>query len=345
MTEATLTVTGLSKRYGGTDVLRDIGLTIARGEFTTLLGPSGCGKTTLLRIIAGLEMADCGTLRLGERDITALPANRRPINTVFQHFALFPHLDASENIAFGLRSRQLPEADITMRVAEALSMLHITECATRQVDLLSGGQKQRVALARALVNQPELLLLDEPMSALDAQLRAEVQLELRRLQRRLGSSFLLVTHDQAEAMTVSDRILVMDQGRIVQAGTPSDIYEHPRNRFVAGFLGAANLIAARRAAGGVATDFGLLSADRQPDWQEGTISIRPERIVMLGLRPEQNGVAGTIREIVYQGDHQELFVSVSPTTLLRVHGSPGSGAIGEEVWLHIPAASVRVLDD
>jgi spermidine/putrescine transport system ATP-binding protein len=345
VTDAALTVDGLAKRYAGTEVLRAISLEIGRGEFTTLLGPSGCGKTTLLRIIAGLELADRGTLRLGERDITALPADRRPINTVFQHFALFPHLDVFENIAFGLRSRRVPAADLGMRVAEALSMLHLGECARRHVDQLSGGQKQRVALARAMVNRPELLLLDEPMSALDAQLRAEVQLELRRLQRRLGSSFLLVTHDQLEAMTVSDRILVMDRGRIVQAGTPSEIYEHPRNRFVAGFLGAANLIAARRAPGGVATDFGELVADRQPDWLEGTVSIRPERIVVQGRRSEQNGVAGTIQEIVFRGGHQELFVGVSPLTQLRVHAPPGSAAIGQEIWLHIPAASVRVLDD
>jgi len=226
-----LAVTGVTKRFGPVTALSDVSLTVASGEFVTILGPSGCGKTTLLRIVAGLEVADGGQVFLGGNDITRLPAHKRHVNTVFQNYALFPHLDVYENIAFGLRSRRFPAEEVDARVRAALEMLHLEEMPRRRTFQLSGGQKQRVALARALVNQPDVLLLDEPMSALDAKLRAEVQLELRRLQRRLGKTFVLVTHDQNEAMTVSDRIFVMYRGRIVEQNTAEAVMSHPSNEY------------------------------------------------------------------------------------------------------------------
>ncbi len=327
-----LRVEGVSKSFDDVEVLRDVRFAVAGGEFVTLLGPSGCGKTTLIRILAGLEMADAGDVILGGRRVTDLPARHRPINTVFQNYALFPHLRVADNIAFGLRSRRFPGAEIEQRVRQAAQMLQLEPLAGRYPHQLSGGQKQRVALARALVNEPELLLLDEPMSALDAKLRAEVQIELRRLQRRLGKTFLLVTHDQDEAMTVSDRILVMRDGRIEQAGTPSDVYERPVNRFVAEFLGSANLIEGTRFDACVQTAYGVLVPAERPAWDVGTLAIRPERI-RLGRRPAGvNAVRGAVRDV---GDHVDLFIEPGP---LRVRTGPAEDLrAGAEVWLELPA--------
>ncbi len=240
-----LIVKGINKRFGNVEALKDVDLEVYSGEFLTLLGPSGCGKTTLLRIIAGLELPDTGHVYLGGQDVTSLPATKRQVNTVFQSYALFPHLSVYENIAFGLRSRKFPNSEVEKRVDKRMEMLGLQEMKNRRPDQLSGGQKQRVALARALVNEPEILLLDEPMSALDAKLRAQVQEDLRRIQRRLGKTFLLVTHDQSEALVCSDRLAVMHEGRVVQYGTPQEVYDFPKNRFVAEFLGAANLIKGR----------------------------------------------------------------------------------------------------
>jgi len=339
-----LRLSQVSKSFGQLRVLDHVGFTVEAGQFATLLGPSGCGKTTLLRIIAGLEVADRGQVALGGNDISALPANRRPINTVFQNYALFPHLSVYENIAFGLRSRRFAGEQIQRRVRDAMQMLQLDNgFEERYPDELSGGQKQRVALARALVNEPEVLLLDEPMSALDAKLRAEVQLDLRRLQRRLGKTFILVTHDQDEAMTVSDRILVMQDGRIVQSGTPLDVYEHPVNRFVARFLGLANLIPARRGMGRLETAFGAMRVKHLPQWESGTLAIRPERIRVSLLEPAGNAVSGVIRELIYRGDHIDLFVEpgelrarVSPTLRL---------AAGQRIWLELPPEHLEVLAD
>ena len=338
-----LQVEAVSKGFGGTPVLRDVALRVSGGEFVTLVGPSGCGKTTLIRIVAGLELADAGRVLLSGQDITPQPASRRPVNTVFQDYALFPHLSVFENVAFGLRSRKVPSPDVTRRVTASLELLQLGEFARRHPHQLSGGQKQRVALARALVNEPELLLLDEPMSALDAKLRAEVRLELRRLQRRLGTTFLLVTHDQDEAMTVSDRIFVMHEGRIEQFGPPAEVYEHPTNRFVAEFLGAANLLHGTAADGGVQTDLGLLTTRSRPPWAEGTLAIRPERIRLVPQAPSANGVQGRIREAVYCGDHVDLFVEPGP---LRVRTDPSSPVrVGDQVWLELPPEHLEVLRD
>jgi spermidine/putrescine transport system ATP-binding protein len=339
-----LTVEGVTKRFASVTALDDVTLAVARGEFVTILGPSGCGKTTLLRIVAGLEVADSGRVLLGDADITGQPANRRPINTVFQNYALFPHLDVYENIAFGLRARRFAAEEVDRRVRSALDMLHLEEVPSRRASQLSGGQKQRVALARALVNQPDVLLLDEPMSALDAKLRAEVQLELRRLQRRLGKAFVLVTHDQNEAMTVSDRILVMREGRIVQSGPPVQVYDRPRNRFVAEFLGTTNLIPARRNNGTVHTDLGVLLPREHPAWEQGVLAIRPERIVVRRERPAANAVRATVSEVIYRGDHLDVYLQPAN---LHLRSVPGGVSLqpGQRVWLELPTRHLEALGE
>ena len=333
---------GIRKSFNHTEVLRDVSLKVASGEFVTILGPSGCGKTTLLRIVAGLELADQGTVILSGRDITGLPANRRPVNTVFQSYALFPHLNVSENVAFGLKARRFPAEEIGRRVEAALGMLHLEGFRRRHPHQLSGGERQRVALARALVNQPDVLLLDEPMSSLDAKLRAEVQLELRLLQRRLGKTFILVTHDQNEAMTVSDRIFVMREGRIVQSGSPAEVYDHPASRFVAEFLGTTNLIPAASDNGGAChTALGPLLPRVPPPWPEGMLAIRPERIKVRSDRPMANGLRASVSELIYRGDHIDVFVQPGGLRLRCLAGVRLS--LGQRVWLELPAEHLEPL--
>ena len=242
MSEPLLTITGIHKSFSSTRVLDNVSLTIANGEFLTILGESGSGKTTLLRIIAGFERADGGTLTMQGSPIDQLPANRRNVNTVFQHYALFPHLTVFENIAYGLRAKQVPASEIKARVDAGLAQMRMTEMASRRPSQLSGGQQQRVALARALVNRPALLLLDEPLSALDASLRVHMQSELKALQRDTGITFVFVTHYQEEAITLSDRIAILRNGRLEQLDTPRELYNRPRTAYVATFIGKANLL-------------------------------------------------------------------------------------------------------
>jgi spermidine/putrescine transport system ATP-binding protein len=342
-----LRLEGISKSFDSVPVLEEIDLEVASGEFVAILGPSGCGKTTLLRILAGLEIPDAGRVFLGGREVGRLPANQRPINTVFQSYALFPHLTVYENIAFGLRSRRCSEDEIRRRVGEAMEMLRVGELNRRQPHLLSGGQKQRVALARALVNEPEVLLLDEPMSALDARLRADVQIELRRLQRRLEKTFILVTHDQDEAMTVADRLVVMNAGRIEQAGRPREIYEKPFSRFVAEFIGSANLIPAEQNGKahelGLVTPLGVLVVTRKPDWQRGTLAIRPERIAVRDTPPRINGIQVAVRDWVYRGDHLDIWVEPGP---LRLRTSPlVTVSRDQPLWIELPPDHLEILVD
>ncbi len=242
MTEARplLVLTGLSKAYGNNVVLNKFDLTIFDGEFFTLLGPSGCGKTTVLRMIAGLETADIGEIHLAGQEISSLPAEKRPVNTVFQSYALFPHMSVFDNVAFGLKMSGVVKSEIKSRVMEALEMVRLSDFAERKPSQLSGGQQQRVAIARAVVNRPKLLLLDESLSALDYKLRQQMQIELKRLQRKLGITFVFVTHDQEEALSMSDRVVVMNKGVVQQLGTPREIYENPANLFVAKFIGEIN---------------------------------------------------------------------------------------------------------
>jgi spermidine/putrescine transport system ATP-binding protein len=341
--EKNLVIRDITKKFGSVTALKTVNQEVRQGEFFTLLGPSGCGKTTLLRLIAGLELPTTGSVILGGQDITALPAARRQVNTVFQSYALFPHLSIFENVAFGLRSRKFPDDAVQKRVAATLELLEMGEMRDRGPDQLSGGQRQRVAIARALVNEPDILLLDEPMSALDAKLRAQVQEELRRLQRRLGTTFIMVTHDQAEALVCSDRIAVMNAGEIIQCGTPEEVYDFPRNRFVAEFLGAANLLSAKRAAGGVETEIGFLKLNSEPIWPEGLVAIRPEWIKIGNTRPELNGVCATIQDIVYRGTNFDLSVSPGP---MRVRTNAFKHfAVGDQVWLELPPNELVVLEN
>ena len=305
-------VEGVSKAFGGVAAVRDVTLAVEPGEFVTLLGPSGCGKTTLLRLLAGFEEPDSGRLLISGRDMAGLPSYERPVNTVFQHYALFPHLSVAGNVAFGLRRSAYPPAEIPSRVAKALEMVRLQGLGERRIDQLSGGQKQRVALARAMVLEPDVLLLDEPMAALDLKLRKEMQVEVKNLQERLRTTFVFVTHDQDEALVMSDRIAVMSEGRIEQVGAPEQLYERPRTRFVADFLAVRNFLEATVAevAGGFATlrtKGGLLVRARDDGaWRTGEsvlVGIRPERIAIAdGGASDASALAGVIDDEIYLGD-------------------------------------------
>lgn len=338
-----LSLQKIKKSYGEVEAVKEISIDINSGEFFTLLGPSGCGKTTLLRIIAGLELQDSGRAILEGEDITRLPAIKRHINTVFQSYALFPHLNVLENVAFGLRSRKVPDNEVKTRVNKALDMLELGPMSDRLPSQLSGGQNQRVALARALVNEPKILLLDEPMSALDAKLRTQVQVELRRLQQKLGQTFILVTHDQDEALVVSDRIAVMRAGEIVQFGTPSEVYDYPESRFVAEFLGAANVFSGTYSDGLFHSEIGPLQFNKAPSWSEGEMAIRPEWIKISDTKPEINGIRATVKEIIYRGTNLDIWfdpgpIKVSSTTYENFN-------VGDELWLEITPSDLVVFDE
>lgn len=291
-----------------------VDLTIEAGEFFTLLGPSGCGKTTLLRMIAGFETPDAGAILISGRAMQGIPPHRRPVNTVFQSYALFPHLTVAENIGFGLRMRGVKRAERKRRVGDMMDLLQIGTSASRNVAMLSGGQRQRVALARALVNEPEVVLLDEPLSALDAKLRAELQIELHRMQRRLGMTFVFVTHDQHEALVMSDRIGVMSQGQLRQVGAVAEVYEQPRDMFVAEFLGLSNIWQITpEGAGAIGTPIGTLEINARVDG-ERTAMIRPEKIWLYSETAAPEGRAnmftGTVREAIYMGAATQYRVEI-----------------------------------
>jgi spermidine/putrescine transport system ATP-binding protein len=295
----------IQKSFGDVQVLKGINLEIRRGEFFSLLGPSGCGKTTLLRILAGFEFADSGAVLLRGQDVAPLPPNQRSVNTVFQNYALFPHMTVADNVAFGLKMRKVPSNQIKDKVKSALEMVEILAFADRRPAQLSGGQRQRVALARAIVNEPQVLLLDEPLSALDRKLRVNLQVELMRLQARLGLTFIFVTHDQEEALTMSDRMAVMNKGIIEQLGGVQEMYERPQNAFVAKFLGSSNLLEGTvTAANQVKTKLGLLEVrDHLPSvGQEVLLSIRPEKISLTRTQTQsQNTVSVRVTDDIYQG--------------------------------------------
>src|SRR5437764_14224958 len=278
---------GVTKRFEETTAVDDLSLEIERGSFFALLGPSGCGKTTTLRMIGGFEEPTEGKIFLGEREVSALPSYKRDVNTVFQSYALFPHLSIFENVAFGLRRRGVGKAELSERVGQALELVDLGGMGKRRPKQLSGGQQQRVALARALVNRPRVLLLDEPLGALDLKLRKEMQLELKRIQHEMGFTFVHVTHDQEEAMTMADWIVVMNRGRIEQLGEPADLYEHPRTAFVASFLGVSNMLPGTvDGPGSVRLDGGqsLRVAPSVLDGHQGAVSV--------GIRPEKLKIGG-----------------------------------------------------
>lgn len=320
---------GIRKYFDGKEVIPQLDLTINNGEFLTLLGPSGCGKTTVLRLIAGLETVDSGRIMLDNEDITHVPAENRYVNTVFQSYALFPHMTVFENVAFGLRMQKTPAAEITPRVMEALRMVQLETFAQRKPHQLSGGQQQRVAIARAVVNKPRLLLLDESLSALDYKLRKQMQNELKALQRKLGITFVFVTHDQEEALTMSDRIVVMREGRIEQDGTPREIYEEPKNLFVAGFIGEINMFNA--------TVIERLDEQRVRANVEGrecniyvNFAVEPGQKLHVLLRPEDlrveeinddnhaEGLIGYVRERNYKGMTLESVVELENGKMVMV---------------------------
>ncbi len=304
---------GVGKRFGDKVVLPPLDLAIRPGEFLTLLGPSGCGKTTIIRILAGFTPPDSGVVLIGGRDVTALPPQKRPVNTVFQSYALFPHMTVTENVAFGLRMAGVPEKQARERVDEVLRMVKLTECSERKPFQLSGGQQQRVAIARAVVNRPQVLLLDEPLNALDYRLRKEMQVELKELQRRLGMTFLFVTHDQEEALSMSDRVVVMREGRVEQVGAPREIYEDPANLFVARFVGEANILSGRMTRGteGAAAE-AELEGKRFPvkttrplrAGDRVQVVLRPEDLRIRELRedePSDGALTGHVEERTYKG--------------------------------------------
>jgi len=299
----------ISKQYDGVDVLKDINLYIRKNEFLTLLGPSGCGKTTTLRIIGGFEQPSTGDIIFEGKRINDVPPYKRQINTVFQKYALFPHMNVFENIAFGLKIKKVPKHEIKERVQRILKLVNLSGYENRDVESLSGGQQQRIAIARALVNEPKVLLLDEPLGALDLKLRKDMQIELKDMQKRVGITFIYVTHDQEEALTMSDTIIVMDKGRIQQIGTPEDIYNEPKNAFVADFIGESNIIE-----GTMVRDLLVEFADTRfvcvdKGFGENTpvdIVIRPEDIKVV---PEEEGMlTGIVTSVTFKGVHYEMLV-------------------------------------
>ena len=323
-------LTGLRKTFGDVVAVDNVDLEVADGEFLTLLGPSGSGKTTVLRMIAGFEQPTAGQIELAGVDVTGTPPFNRDVNTVFQDYALFPHMDVLANVEYGLRVKKVAKAERRARAEEALAAVRLAEYGERKPSQLSGGQRQRVALARALVNKPRVLLLDEPLGALDLKLREQMQVELKELQREVGITFVFVTHDQEEALTMSDRIAVFDAGRIAQVGSPTEIYEHPKTAFVAGFVGVSNLLEA----GAAAKILG----------REGTWSVRPEKIrVLLGeaaAEANERAAAGVVREVVYVGMATRFFVELDAGgTLIAVQqnthatSSDVTGMRGQRVTL------------
>jgi spermidine/putrescine transport system ATP-binding protein len=347
----------VTKRFGDVAAVDDVSFAIGAGEFFSLLGPSGCGKTTTLRMIAGFETPTAGALRLEGTDVSRVPPYKRNVNTVFQHYALFPHMTVWDNVAFGPRSRKLPKAEVARRVDALIEVVRLSEYVRRKPAQLSGGQQQRVALARALVNYPSALLLDEPLGALDLKLRQVMQLELKRIQREVGITFVYVTHDQEEALTMSDRIAVMDGGRLQQIGTPVEIYDRPANVFVAGFIGQANLWPGRV----TGTDGDALTLDvlgtslcslpgdtRVEVGRDATLMVRPERVRVAIKAPvappgggsgpgsaRVNAVEATVTDLVFQGPLVRL-------SLAAADGAPIVAQLGHDVDLPLLRPGDRV---
>jgi len=344
----------VSKRYGDVPAVNTLTLDILQNEFFALLGPSGCGKTTLLRLLAGFETPTGGRILLDGEDISAVPPHRRPVNMMFQSYALFPHLTVEGNIAFGLRQEDIGRRERAERVAEMLTLTRLQGFEKRRVGQLSGGQRQRVALARSLIKRPRMLLLDEPLAALDKKLRGETQFELMQLQRKLGTTFVIVTHDQEEAMIVADRIALMNEGRLIQVGAPAEIYERPNSRWVADFVGQVTLIEGQLEQGGLLTTaLGQLQlADAGMAGDKVWLALRPEKLHMSAQRPTpdyRNAVAGTVHEIGYRGDMSIYKVRLADRSLIKVAlanaGGPADFAINDLVWVSWPPDAGVVLRD
>lgn len=323
-------------------VLDGINLTIKDGEFVTFLGPSGCGKTTTLRIIAGFESPDCGDVFFEGKKINAVPAHKRNINTIFQRYALFPHLNVYENIAFGLKVRKVPKAQIPKMIEETLALVNLKGLEKRRIDTLSGGQQQRVAIARAIINRPKLLLLDEPLSALDLKLRKDMQVELKNLQKQTGITFIFVTHDQEEALSMSDTVVVMDKGKIQQIGSPTDIYNEPENAFVADFIGESNIID-----GVMKKDF-LVEINKKEftcldrgfkENEEVDVVIRPEDVDIVP--PQQGMLEGEVTSVTFLGVHYEIIVDIN--NFKWMIQTTDCHEVGETVGLYIEPDAIHIM--
>lgn len=342
MSQNIIEIQGISKVYGDNTVLDNLSLNIRKNEFLTLLGPSGCGKTTTLKIIAGFETADSGKIVFDGNDISDLPPYKRQLNTVFQKYALFPHMNIYENIAFGLKIKKLPKKEIDKKVSEMLKMVALEGFEKRSVESLSGGQQQRVAIARALVNEPQVLLLDEPLGALDLKLRKEMQLELKKIQKRLGITFIFVTHDQEEALTMSDTIVVMNKGVIQQMGSPEDIYNEPANAFVADFIGESNILT------------GVMLEDYKVEFSNNIFTcvdsgfnknesidvvIRPEDIEITTI--DKGMLTGKVNSVTFKGVHYEIEVETENNKWI-IHNIK-SANVGSTVGLIIDPESIHIM--
>ena len=357
MTAGEVTAVDLVKRFGDVTAVDGINLRMPGGEFFSMLGPSGCGKTTTLRMIAGFERPTSGRILLDGDHMALTPPHKRNVHTVFQNYALFPHLSVQDNVAFGLRRQKCPRSEIRQRVAEALELVQLTGLEKRKPAEMSGGQQQRVALARALILRPAVLLLDEPLGALDAKLRKALQIELKALQEQVGITFVYVTHDQEEALTMSDRIAVMSNGRCEQVGPPSEVYEEPATTFVADFLGVSNLMAATAhgesaGRGRVSIgDFELYAARGDARTTGATkIVIRPERVkVEPHESPGENRIPGMIERVVYLGNSNQIIVGLATgakvQAMVQNTGDEPAHRQGDPVLVHLPAAALRVLTD
>ncbi|MBS1674071.1 MAG: ABC transporter ATP-binding protein [Actinobacteria bacterium] len=343
-------LSGVTKYYGEATAVDQLSLSIRPGEFLSLLGPSGCGKTTTLRMIAGFEHPDAGDIRLSGRSVLGLPPHKREVNTVFQAYALFPHMTVAENVAYGLQQRKVPKAEQRERVAEALDMVQLRRFADRKPTQLSGGQQQRIALSRALINRPSVLLLDEPLAALDRQLREEMQLELKLLQSRLGTTFVFVTHDQSEALSMSDRIAVMRAGRIEQLAAPADIYAEPASAYVASFIGQQNFLHGTVVGAGAVDTFagtvhGRWGGAQGQAGSAAVAAIRPEFVRLAPAGGDGAGLDGTVLGVSHLGETLQVAVDVGreQTFLVRIPapGAP-SVAVGDAVRCTWDSIDVRI---